>query len=388
MSLTEKPEYIFVFEDKMGGVAYLNKNLINFTSLRNDVFIKVILMDQVNSDHPRFTDQVLADEIIRFSYSSLENKYAVLKRFHHLLGNRPGAIICNEALEMQAIYEYGTNKTVYQVMHDFYNLRLAVKYGAITDVFMAHTQLFTNVLRSADPVATQAFYLPHGVQIPRIEFTDSPADRLRIVFTGRLVEGKGVQDLFDIHQLLIRKGITARWTIIGRGPLKSFLGEQWKGDPNILFAAPDTSEEVIELVGQHDLFVLPTRFEGSPVSILEALSAGVVPVVSDLPGGITEILNQQIGRRIPVGNNELFAEAIADLYHHPELLNQLKRNARKLAEEELDIRKTSDNYFKLFARFGDLKKKPVPLPRLKADFMLDKKWLPNALVKLIRKTLR
>jgi glycosyltransferase involved in cell wall biosynthesis len=381
----EKPVYIFVMEDKIGGIAYLNKNLINNTSLRQGIVVKVILLDQTDSDHPRFPDEVKADEIIRFRYSSFENKYFVLKRFHGLLGNEPGAIICNDGLEMQAIYQFGTQKTVYQIIHDFYNIKLAVKWGAITDVFVTHTNLFRDILMSSDPVSTQAYSIPHGVSIPKIDNAGTDLERLKIVFTGRLVESKGVQDLFDIHQKLLKKGIHAEWTIIGRGKLKAFLEDQWNGIKDIRFISPDTNEEVLSIMSRHDLFVLPTRFEGSPVSILEALGVGIVPVVSDLPGGIRETVNQDVGRRISVGDKELFAEAISDLYYNRPLLSQMKINARTHAEKNFDIRKTSDNYFKVFAQFKELKKDHSNLPAIKPDFRLDKKWLPNALVSFLRR---
>jgi hypothetical protein len=80
----EKPEVVFFVENKMGGVAYLNKNIINNTSLKHTARIKVILVDQVDSNHARFTEHFEADEIVHFKYAAYENKYAVLKRLHGL----------------------------------------------------------------------------------------------------------------------------------------------------------------------------------------------------------------------------------------------------------------------------------------------------------------
>jgi len=198
MKQQEQPEIIFVVENKLGGVAYLNKNIINNSSLKGNAYINVILVNKLDSDHPRFTDLFEADEVINFDYGGYENKYIVLKRLSNLFGTSPGAIICNDALEMEAIYLHGTPKTTYQVIHDFYNLKLAVKYGAITDVFIAHTQLFSDVLSSSDPGTVQVYYQPHGVAIPAHTTIHEPSDKLKIVFTGRLVEAKGVQDLFEI----------------------------------------------------------------------------------------------------------------------------------------------------------------------------------------------
>jgi glycosyltransferase involved in cell wall biosynthesis len=385
MKQRQKPEIIFVVENKLGGVAYLNKNIINNTSLLDQTHVKLILLDQTDSNHPRFKDHFNAHEIIHFQYSEYENRFAVLKRLAANFGGGEGAIICNDGLEMQAIYKYGTRKTVYQIIHDFYNLKLAVKLGAITDVFVAHTKLFRDVLLSADPEKNDVFYLPHGVTIPAIDPLTKKGAPLKLVFTGRLVESKGVQDLFAINEHLKKKNVEVEWTIIGKGPLKEFLLDQWKQQTNVSFAAPDTSEEVIALMKKSDLFVLPTRFEGSPVTVLEALSAGVVPIVSDLPGGITEIVEENIGRRIPVTDNELFADAIASFHADRDLLLQLKGNGRALAESKFNILTTANDYFNLFLRYAEFKKSHDNLPPLPIGFRLDKEWLPNPLVSFLRK---
>ena len=382
----EKPEYIFIIDDMIGGVAYFNKNIINNTHLRQGVVVKLILLDQEDSPHPAFPEKILADEIIRFRYSSHENKYAVLKRLHKLFGTAPGAVICNQELEMEAIYVYGAgNKTIFQVIHDFYNIRLAVKYGAITDAYVTHTQLFRDILLSSGPATVQSFRIHHGVAIPALQPVAQNSGPLKLVFTGRLVETKGVKELLPIDAALKSLGIAVQWTIIGRGPLKEFLAVQWGGEQNVRFASPDTNEEVMALMATHDIFILPTHFEGSPVTVLEALSTGLVPIVSDLPGGITEIITEDIGRRAPIGNTRLFAEAIAFLHHNRGILQQMKENGRRLAEEKFDIRKTSDDYFSLFGRYAGLKAEHAGLPPISVGFRLDKKWLPNSLVRFIRR---
>jgi glycosyltransferase involved in cell wall biosynthesis len=378
------PEIVFVLPDILGGVSSLNRNIINNSSLRKKAYVKVVLVSESGWPHPKIMETFDADEVVAFRYGKSENRHSVLKRLNATLGSAPGAVFCNEAIEMESIYQHGTTKTVYQFIHDFYNLQVAVKYGAITDVFVTHTHLFSDVLMSSDPGQVRAFCLPHGVSIPGGISPSDAGDQLRIVFTGRLVEGKGVQDLYPINQLLQSSGIRAEWTVIGRGPMKNFLEEQWKEETNIRFVSPDTTEEVMQIMSKNDIFILPTRFEGSPVTILEALSVGIAPVVSDLPGGIREVVKEDVGRTIPLGNNKLFADAIAELHTDRSKLMTLKQNARKLAVEKFDIRTTSDKYFDLLLQFASFKKERQNLKPVPVGFRLDQKWLPNRLVSFIR----
>ena len=48
--------------------------------------------------------------------------------------------------------------------------------------------------------------------------------------------------------------------------------------------------DVLRLYNDHDVLVMPSRGEGLPVALLEAGAAGVVPVVSDLPSGIPDVV--------------------------------------------------------------------------------------------------
>lgn len=380
-----KPEFVFVLPDMLGGVASFNRNIINYASLRDKAYVKVILCRDLDSTVPRFTESFEADEVVNFSYANHENLYAVLKRLNRLIGPGPGAVFCNEGIELESIYQFGTGKTVFQLIHDFYNIRLAVRLGAVTDVFLTHTGLFRDVLISSDPVNLKVFHLLHGVTIPENispEISDGP---LRLVFTGRLVEGKGVQDLYVIDQLLRRRGIRAEWTIIGRGALKEFLLDQWKEADNVRFASPETTEEVLQLMSTHDIFILPTRFEGSPVTILEALSTGLVPVVSDLPGGIREVVRPEVGRTVPVEDNEAFADVLEALHNDRRQLLQMRIEARKMALEHFDIRQTADNYFRLLLQYASFKRDHLNLMPLHAGFRLDQKWLPNRVVSFLRK---
>ncbi|NCC37064.1 MAG: glycosyltransferase, partial [Chloroflexia bacterium] len=84
---------------------------------------------------------------------------------------------------------------------------------------------------------------------------------------------------------------------------------------------------------QADIFVLPSRDEVLPVSILEAMACGKAMVVTDV-GGVTEaVRHEQEGLVVPPDDPDQLAESLARLISAPELRQRLGRAARVRYEE-------------------------------------------------------
>ena len=119
--------------------------------------------------------------------------------------------------------------------------------------------------------------------------------------------------------------------------------------------------------------------------LLEAMAAGVVPVVSDLPSGIPEVVDHGInGYRPPVGDVAAFAEAIAELGGDRERLQAMSRAARQTVVDRFDIRQRAADYHALYARWRELRRpRPQGVP-VRYGSRLDRPWLPNAAVHATR----
>ncbi|MFH0786366.1 MAG: glycosyltransferase, partial [Pseudomonadota bacterium] len=115
----------------------------------------------------------------------------------------------------------------------------------------------------------------------------------QIVAIGRLCQQKGFDRLIEAFPYLLGKKPAARLWILGQGPLEADLR-------NLICRSG--LDEKIFLVGfqpnpflwlKHaDLFVLPSRFEGLPNILLEALACGCPVVALHHPGGTEEILKK------------------------------------------------------------------------------------------------
>jgi len=375
---------VITFPDCMGGAANFNRNIINYSTLKKFFYIKVILLRSREDKRQEYTDIIQADEVCRFNYSSYENQYYVCKRLNNLIGNHPGCIVTDNSITLNAVSLGKNPKKILYLVHDYFYISDALQYEPVIDAAIAHSTFFKDILCAAMPrqYSSKTHFIPYGVQQPQ-KVEEKNANGISLVFLGRLVEEKGVLLLHGIEALLSVKGIPSKWTIIGSGPCETALRLQWKDNKNINFANPNTTGEVYSILNKQDVLVLPTTFEGTPVSILEALANGIVPVVSDLPGGIRDIVNYSIGYRCQPYDLSQFAAAIEELYKDKDKLKQLQANGIALAKKNYDIVKAADAYFEFFIAQSSIKKeKYFPAPFFSR---LDRKMYPSGLIYFIRK---
>jgi glycosyltransferase involved in cell wall biosynthesis len=212
---------------------------------------------------------------------------------------------------------------------------------------------------------------------------------VRILFAGRLEHGqKGVLDLPLIDRLLIDRGVDVQWTVVGSGPDEKKLRETWSSR-RVSFFGAKSSAEVLDIASSHDVFVLPTRWEGVPVALLETMGVGLVPVVSRIESGVSEILTDGVtGLMPPVGDIAAFAEAIASLDADRAKLESIGAAASDYVASHHDIRKCTDAYQALFARYAQLKRPRSPNAALPYGSRLDQRWIPNAAVRTVRTVIR
>jgi glycosyltransferase involved in cell wall biosynthesis len=130
---------------------------------------------------------------------------------------------------------------------------------------------------------------------------------------------------------------------------------------------------------------MPSRGEGLPVALLEAGAAALVPIVSDLPSGIPEVVEPGVsGYRPPVGDIGGFADAIASLDRDRRRLESMSAAVREVVAKRFNASERTVDYQRLFARWRELKRSRPAHPRLYYGSRLDHPWIPNAAVKLIR----
>jgi glycosyltransferase involved in cell wall biosynthesis len=193
-------------------------------------------------------------------------------------------------------------------------------------------------------------YIPHGVPMPesaapRVPNTTAP---LRILYLGRLQRvQKRVQLFPEIAQALQASIIPFRWTIAGAGPdkewLESAMPKPGEGQ-SVSFPGKILYGDVPRVLADHDVFLLASDYEGQPLSLLEAMAAGLVPVVSDLPSGIREVVDASTGKLVPPENTKGYADAIVQLHRNRDELSRLSQNAQEKARREFTVSAMTDRW--------------------------------------------
>ena len=118
----------------------------------------------------------------------------------------------------------------------------------------------------------------------------------RILFVGNLKPVKGLDDLIEAMRQLVVERSDAQLHIVGYGPLESVLKHRVNEvglQNNVHFEGEKSQEEVVLWMNACDLLCLPSRNEGVPNVVLEALSCGL-PVVATTVGGIPEVVSSDV----------------------------------------------------------------------------------------------
>ena len=375
---------VYFVDDKLGGVTSLNYNLVSHAP--DIVKQTVVHIHQKEWAMTKANIRFKQAKEIFFNFSRVQHGYDTLKQLHKIIPAHTDALVLNYENEMAMLDHYPSKHTVFQLVHDDYNVRLAKKYGHVVDAFICHNSKVFDRLQQMFPTRlNDIFYKPHGVKIPtdyRIIKEDTKP--LRLLFLGRMAAPKGIFDLPVIDGMLREKGIHANWTCIGNGPELDAFKQSWSKDAEVRFYAPATNEEVVKICTQQDVFVLPSKFEGSPVSLLETMSVGLVPVITGLPGSIQEIVSRDIGFTVEMDNNAGFAMAIEQLHHDRKLLNKLSEACRAKVIATFNVTETARAYHDIFLNWRDLYR-PKQIKKTRIGARLDHPFMPRRVTRLIRR---
>jgi len=166
----------------------------------------------------------------------------------------------------------------------------------------------------------------------RRQFGITPGD-FAIGAVTRLHESKGNTFLVDAAKIVIGKRPHAKFFVVGEGPLREPLEAQARalgiGD-RCVFAG--FAKDIAAVLSAFDLSAFPSLWEGTPLTVFEALASGKAIVATDADGLLDVLTDGRDARIVPKRNAAALAGAIVDLMDRPDERARLAVAARATAQ--------------------------------------------------------
>ncbi len=177
-----------------------------------------------------------------------------------------------------------------------------------------------------------------------------------LLYLSRVIKEKGVYEIVDAFELLKSKYPSLKLIIAGDGPELGLLQDiiKVREIEDVSFPGFIKDREKFEAFEKSCIFLLPTRYgEGCPVALLEAMGAGLVPVVADA-GGIRGVIR-------PGENAVLLDEiteisicmAVDELLQDDEKRQIMSLNAARYAKENFSSEKVTDIIYGCYTRISE-----------------------------------
>lgn len=317
---------------KYGGVYTVVKNLIKYS--QNDrIQHNVILV--INQDiHPDFTSVNFLDSEYQylFYYQPSWNFYKTCKRLSKLIPNHQCVLVANDWLELGMVSMLGLSNPVVQIVHgnyEYYYDLTKIHKDAVNEFIAVSEVISSNIKALINDKSINVQHISYPVNLGRNE--GLVIDQLKILFVAADLRdsNKNFKLLRDINLFLEDQGVSVVWNIVGGGYSNWEIDEWWGNRKNKLKYHGFLDGEALASVYQEsNVFVLPSFKEGLPVSLIEAMSYGLVPVINtwdDLDKSL--IIDGQNGFLVKENSALLYASIILELQKNMTQLSLIGKRA-------------------------------------------------------------
>jgi glycosyltransferase involved in cell wall biosynthesis len=313
---------VYILPDKDAGVASVVRNLLRFKT--NRYATKVLLLHNLlDNSKRRVKDDYNADEIVRVTYNGKwSSKNLIYKKITKQLDENSIVISNDGGIELAAAMCIKHPISVAYILH-----------GDIKHYYQAiqkHQNCIGTIVTVSDFLKDKLEAINTEVVIKSIKFPVPNANtlnrtvdtsKIRLVFVGSLISAKGIFDLEPILTQLEYKNIPFSLNIIGSGAEEQQLKTALSKYETVFFKGKLPNEDVLELHNNHDVILLPSKTEGLPVVLVEAMKYGVVPMATKLESGIPEIIEN---------NANGFMVALDSMSNYTDHIEQLHNNRSQL----------------------------------------------------------
>jgi len=171
------------------------------------------------------------------------------------------------------------------------------------------------------------------------------------LFVGRLVDQKGLPDLLDAIHLVAREHLSARFVIVGDGPM---MGPSMRRcarlglERSVTFTGTLPLEDLVTAYSIASAVVTPSLWEGMPLVVMEANACGAPVIGSDIPGIRNLVEDARTGLLVPPRRPDELARAISSVIEAPGKARQMSAAALDKARRDFDLSRHVDRTIEVY----------------------------------------
>ena len=183
-----------------------------------------------------------------------------------------------------------------------------------------------------------------GVDIEHYREVRPVTEKIVFLLIARLIRDKGLYEYVEAARIIKQHYPEVVFRLVGpfdSNPtaISEATVNQWQGEGVIEYAGE--TKDVRPYIAGSSVYVLPSYREGTPRTVLEAMSMGRPIITTDAPGCRETVIHGKNGYLVPVKNLDALVEALERFIANPELIPIMGKESRKIAEEKYDVRKVN-----------------------------------------------
>lgn len=194
--------------------------------------------------------------------------------------------------------------------------------------------------------------IPNAVVTGNFSETERVWGTKNVIYLGRHQEAKGLSEIVEACRQLVAQGFKFKFSSYGTGPDEREFIRRMTGvlGGDFHYGGVVGGAEKIQALNSSDIFLMPSRYEGMPMALLEAMAAGCVPIVSN-KGSIPSVVEDgRNGFLVDPGDITQIVGKLKYLLSEGETgWNEFRRNARQTIRSRFDIRDYSEKLKAVYA---------------------------------------
>lgn len=331
---------------KIGGIVVYNKRFCNYLTSHGHQVLILRYSRKKPQEKNVFRIPYYIAEARSYVFLPSEKSLEVIKNY--LIKFKPGIVytscglspldfllpsLCHELnIPLGGVWhaDFNSSKGIYQLLAKSLFLTYLPMCKQL-DLMHVFTQKLADFFVARGMDRNKILVLPNGVDHDlyspgKSDFAAKHHFKTGILFLGRLTTQKNPRVLIDAF-LSLNPNPETKLILVGYGEQADLLKDEYK-DKRIIFTGIVRDEKIkLSIMRACRIFVLPSRFEGMPLALLEAMSLGLACIASD--AGSNQDLLEGSGIVIPVMKmKNRLAPALKQLLENKELSNDFSKKAR------------------------------------------------------------